>query len=56
MFSLNGLVEVLKALAKAGFIVVATVALLMGSMDQLLGLSDQPLIQAMGSSPVADRS
>ncbi|MEQ1803204.1 MAG: flagellar biosynthesis protein FlhB [Gammaproteobacteria bacterium] len=50
MFSLNGLVEVLKALAKAGFIVVAAVALLMGSMDQLLGLSDQPLIQAMGSS------
>lgn len=50
MFSLNGLVEVLKALAKAGFIVVAAVALLLGSMDQLLGLSDQPLIQAMGSS------
>lgn len=50
MFSLNGLVEVLKALAKAGFIVVATVALLVGSMDQLLGLSSQPLIQAMGSS------
>jgi flagellar biosynthetic protein FlhB len=50
MFSLNGLVEVLKALAKAGFIVLATVALLLGTMDQLLGLSDQPLIQAMGSS------
>jgi flagellar biosynthetic protein FlhB len=50
MFSLNSLVEVLKALAKAGFIVLATVALLLGTMDQLLGLSDQPLIQAMGSS------
>lgn len=50
MFSLNSLVEVLKALAKAGFIVLATVALLMGTMDQLLGLSDQPLVQAMGSS------
>ncbi len=50
MFSINSLVEVLKALAKAGFIVLATVALLLGTMDQLLGLSDQPLIQAMGSS------
>jgi flagellar biosynthetic protein FlhB len=50
MFSLNSLVEVLKALAKAGFIVAATVALLMGTMDQLLGLSDQPLLQAMSSS------
>jgi len=50
MFSLNSLVEVLKALAKAGFIVLATVALLLGTMDQLLALSDQPLIQAMGSS------
>ena len=50
MFSLNGLVEVLKALAKAGFIVVAAIALLIGSMDRLLGLSDQPLVQAMGDS------
>ena len=50
MFSLNSLVEVLKALAKAGFIVLATVALLLGTMDQLLGLSDQPLVQAMGSA------
>jgi flagellar biosynthetic protein FlhB len=50
MFSLDSLVEVLKALAKAGFIVLATVALLIGTMDQLLGLSDQPLVQAMGSA------
>ncbi len=50
IFSLNSVVEVLKALAKAGFIVAATVALLMGTMDQLLGLSDQPLLEAMRSS------
>ncbi|MBN8279786.1 MAG: flagellar biosynthesis protein FlhB [Gammaproteobacteria bacterium] len=50
IFSLNGLVEVVKALAKAGFIVVAAVALLFGSMDRLLGLSDQPLVQAIGDS------
>jgi len=50
IFSLNSVVEVLKALAKAGFIVGATVALLMGTMDQLLGLSDQPLMEALGSS------
>jgi len=50
MFSINGLVEVLKALAKAGFIVLATVALLVGSMDRLLGLSDQPLMEGMGSA------
>ncbi|MDH5276306.1 MAG: flagellar type III secretion system protein FlhB, partial [Gammaproteobacteria bacterium] len=50
MFSLNGLVEVLKALGKAGLIVFAAVALLLGSMDTLLGLSDQPLDRAMGSS------
>lgn len=50
IFSLNGLVEVVKALAKAGFIVVAAVALLFGSMDRLLGLSDQPLVQAIGES------
>ena len=50
IFSLNSVVEVLKALAKAGFIVAATVALLMGTMDQLLGLSDQPLMQALGNS------
>ncbi|MEO8224029.1 MAG: flagellar biosynthesis protein FlhB [Gammaproteobacteria bacterium] len=50
MFSLNSLVEVLKALAKASLIVVAAVALLMGSMDRLLGLSDQPLVEAMGSA------
>lgn len=50
MFSLNGLVEVIKALAKAGFIVLATVALLFGTMDQILGLSDQPLGHAMGSA------
>ena len=50
MFGINALVEVLKALAKAAFIVGAAVVLLMGSMDRLLGLSDQPLKQAMGSS------
>jgi flagellar biosynthetic protein FlhB len=50
MFGLNALVEVLKALAKATFIVIAAVVLLMGSMDKLLGLSDQPLNLAMGSS------
>ncbi len=50
MFGLNALVEVLKALAKATFIVGATVVLLMGSMERLLGLSDQPLVQAIGSS------
>jgi flagellar biosynthetic protein FlhB len=50
IFSLNGLVEVLKALAKAGFIVIAAVALLFGSMDRLLGLSDQPLVQAIGDA------
>ncbi len=50
MFSLNSLVEVLKALAKAALIVVAAVALLVGTMDRLLGLSDQPLVQAMGSA------
>ncbi len=50
IFSLNSVVEVLKAIAKAGFIVAATVALLMATMDQLLALSDQPLMQALGSS------
>ncbi len=50
IFSVNGLVEVLKAVAKAGFIVIAAVALLYGSMDRLLGLSDQPLIAAIGDS------
>jgi flagellar biosynthetic protein FlhB len=50
MFGINALVEVLKALAKATFIVGAAVVLLVGSMDRLLGLSDQPLKQAMGSS------
>jgi len=50
MFSLNGLVEVAKALGKAGLIIFAAVALLVGSMDTLLGLSDEPLGVAMGSS------
>ena len=50
MFSLNSLVEVLKALAKAGVITTAAVTLLIGTMDRLLGLSDQPLTAALGAS------
>lgn len=50
MFGINALVEVLKALAKATFIVIAAVVLLMGSTEKLLALSDQPLNLAMGSS------
>ncbi|MDP2323939.1 MAG: flagellar biosynthesis protein FlhB [Gammaproteobacteria bacterium] len=50
MFSVNGLVEVLKALGKAGLIIFTAVVLLISSMDSLLGLSDQPLNLAMGSS------
>lgn len=50
VFSLNGFVEVLKALVKAAVVIVFAVALLYGSMDQLLALSGQPIAAAMGSS------
>lgn len=50
IFSLNGLVEVLKALAKASLIVAAAVALIYATMDSLLGMSDQPLKSAMGNA------
>lgn len=50
MFSLNSLVEVVKALAKASLIGGFAVALLIGSMHTILGLSDQPLQTAMGTS------
>ena len=50
MFSVNSLFEVVKSLAKAGFIVGAAIILLTGSMDRLLSLSDQPLVAAIGSA------
>jgi flagellar biosynthetic protein FlhB len=50
MFSANSLVEVLKALAKAGVIIAFIVALLMGSTDSLLGLSARPINAAMAES------
>lgn len=50
MFSMNSLVEVLKALAKAGVIISFIVALLMGSTDSLLGLSAQSFNAAMAES------
>lgn len=50
MFSMNSLVEVLKALAKAGIIIAFIVALLMSSTDSLLGLSARPLNSAMAES------
>ena len=51
MFSVNSLVEVLKALAKAGVIIGFIVALLMGSTDSLLGLSDGHLAMQRWPSP-----
>lgn len=50
VFSLNGFVEVLKALAKATVIIAFAIALLYGTMDRILGLSGQPIATAMGSS------
>jgi flagellar biosynthetic protein FlhB len=50
IFSLNGFVEVLKAVAKATFIAAFAVGVLWLTMDSLLGLSDQPLQTAMSSS------
>lgn len=47
IFSLNGFVEVLKALAKAGLIVAAAVGVIYATMDSLLGMSDQPLKTAI---------
>lgn len=50
IFSLNGFVEVLKALAKAGLIVAAAVGVLYATMDSLLGMSDQPLKAAIANA------
>jgi flagellar biosynthetic protein FlhB len=50
MFSMNSLVEVLKALAKASVIIGFIIALLMNSTDSLLGLSARPLTAAMAES------
>jgi flagellar biosynthetic protein FlhB len=50
MFSMNSLVEVLKALAKAAVIIGFTVALLMSSTDSLLGLSARPINSAMAEA------
>lgn len=50
IFSLNGLVEVVKALAKAGVIGGVAVLFLDASADTLLGLGQMPLHQAMASA------
>ncbi|MEZ5565116.1 MAG: flagellar biosynthesis protein FlhB [Gammaproteobacteria bacterium] len=50
VFSLNGFVEVLKALAKASLIVAAAVGLIYATMGSLLGMSDQPIDSAMGNA------
>ncbi len=50
MFSLNSLVEVVKGLAKASLIGGFALVFLLGSMHTILGLSDQPLSAALGTS------
>lgn len=48
VFSSRGLVEMLKALAKFGLIASVAVGLLWNLADDFLGLSDEPLRQALG--------